>query len=165
MSTPSERLRSRGWVLPPPTPTHYSYLPALRHRDVVHVAGQIPKLSADRLLVTGVLGAGADERRMAEAVRLCVLHALSWVEHLAAGDLNAVTQVLRVNYFFQVGEKGHGGLSPLADVGSTVLMEVFGARGQHPRSVLGVRELPRNAPVLVNMDVALADGTPWPRPT
>ncbi len=156
MSGADARLQALGLTLPQPTPTHYSYLPALRHGATVYVAGQIPKLSADTLLVQGLVGEQVDEAQAREAVRLCVLHALSWVAHHAQGSLDAVEQVLRVNYFFQVGERASTRLSSIADTGSELLTAVFGRQGEHPRSVIGVRELPRDAPVLVSMDVALA---------
>ncbi|MBD9429490.1 RidA family protein [Achromobacter sp. ACM03] len=149
------RLQALGLALPQPTPTHYAYLPALRHGSTVYVAGQIPKLSADQLLVQGAVGEQVGEAAAREAVRLCVLHALSWVAHHAQGSLDAVEQVLRVNYFFQVGERASTRLSAIADTGSELLVAIFGRQGEHPRSVIGVRELPRNAPVLVSMDVAL----------
>ncbi|MEO8247820.1 MAG: RidA family protein [Burkholderiales bacterium] len=155
MAETEARLRALGLVLPPPTPTHFSYLPALKHGNVVYVAGQIPKISADRLVATGLLGKDVDDAAARDAVRLCVLHALSWVAHLVDGHLDEVEQILRVNYFFQVGDGGGHRMSEFADVGSSLLVALFDARGSHPRSVVGVRELPRNAPVLINMDVAI----------
>ena len=150
------RLQALGLALPQLTPTHFSYLPALRHGSTVYVAGQIPKLSVDQLLVQGAVGEQVAEAQARESVQLCVLHALSWVAHHAHGSLDAVEQILRVNYFFQVGERASTRLSAIADAGSELLVAIFGSQGRHPRSVMGVRELPRNAPVLISMDVALA---------
>lgn len=151
----SGRLARLGLTLPAPTPTAFSYRPALRYGNVVHVAGQIPKVSVDRLSVTGILGQDVEEQDAAEATRLCILHALTWVAHCAGGSLDAVDQVLRVNYFFQVPEAGFGRMSQVADAGSNLLADLFGAKGRHARSVIGVRELPRFSPVLVDMEVAL----------
>lgn len=155
MGEMESRLKALGLALPAPTPTHYAYLPALRHGNTVHVAGQIPKVAPDRLLIQGAVGEQVSEEQAREAVRLCVLHALSWVAHSAQGGLDAVAQILRVNYYFQVGERKSARLSAIADTGSELLSELFGAKGRHPRSVIGVRELPRDAPVLIDMDVAL----------
>lgn len=159
MPNADERLRALGLALPPPTPTLFSYAPAIRYRDTVHVAGQIPKTGADTLLAQGVVGESVGAGLGREAVRLCVLHALAWVRDLAGGTLAGVDRVLRVNYFFQVG-RDRGRWSELADEGSELLVAVFGDRGRHPRSVIGVSELPRNAPVLVDLDIALREGTP-----
>ena len=156
MTTASERLKAMGLVLPPPTPTHFSYLPAMRFGNTVHVAGQIPKTSVDTLLVQGRMGEDVSEEMAREAARLCILHALSWVAQLADGDLDDVQQILRVNYYFQVGKDASQRLSAIADAGSDLLVGVLGHRGKHPRSVIGVWELPRNAPVLVDMDVFVA---------
>lgn len=150
-----DRLQRFGLALPKPTPTVFSYRPALRYGNVVHVAGQIPKTSVDRLSVSGVLGQDVSERAAAEATRLCVLHGLAWVAHHANGRLDAVDQVLRVNYFFRVPEGGFGRMSDVADAGSNLLTDLFQEKGQHARSVIGVRELPRSSPVLVDMDIAL----------
>lgn len=149
------RLQRLGLSLPPPMPTAFSYRPALRHGSVVHVAGQIPKVGVDQLSVHGVLGKDVSEQDALEATRLCILHALAWVAHCAGGCLEAVDQVLRVNYFFQVPEGGFGRMSQVADAGSNLLTELFEEKGQHVRSVIGVRELPRFSPVLIDMDVAL----------
>lgn len=136
-------------------PTTFSYRPALRYGNVVHVAGQIPKVSVDQLSVHGILGQDVSEKDAADATRLCVLHALTWVAHCAGGHLDAVDQVLRVNYFFQVPEGGFGRMSQVADAGSNLLADIFEEKGQHARSVIGVRELPRFSPVLIDMEVAL----------
>jgi len=153
------RLRALGLHLPAPTPTVFAYVPALRHRHTVHVAGQIPKTSRDTLLIEGVVGKHVNETMEREAVKLCVLHALAWVSHLGGG-LHRVEQILRVRYFFQVsGRPRHlphpSWLSSLADAGSELLLALFDDCGRHPRSVIGVGELPRNAPVLVELDAAL----------
>lgn len=153
----SGRLARLGLSLPAPTPTVFSYRPALRYGNVVHVAGQIPKVGVDRLSVTGSLGRDVPEEDAAAATRLCILHALAWVAHCAGGHLETVDQILRVNYFFQVPEGGFGRISQVADAGSNLLTELFEAKGQHARSVIGVRELPRCSPVLIDMDVAVRD--------
>lgn len=149
------RLRRGGFELPEPTATHYDYLPAVLHGNTVFIAGQIPKISADRLMVCGVLGRDVDSDLAREATQLCVLHALSWVQALTFGLESTVAQILRVNYYFQVPPGGYGQMSDVADAGSQLLAEALGNRGRHARSVIGVSELPRNSPVLIDMDVAI----------
>lgn len=148
-------LERLGLALPEPTGTHFDYLPALLHEKKVFVAGQIPKITLDRLSVCGALGRAVAHDAAREATRLCVLHALAWIRSLAGSLDDSVARVLRVNYFFQVPEEGYGRMSDVADAGSQLLVAALGERGRHPRSVIGVRELPRDAPVLIDMDVAL----------
>jgi len=43
------------------------------------------------------------------------------------------------------------------DAASRLLIDVFGQTGRHARSAIGVAELPRNAPVEIEMIVAIKD--------
>lgn len=156
MSVIRRRLSQLGLALPGAHPTVFAYQPAIRHGNLILVAGQIPKISQDTLVATGKVGEAVLEQDAHRAVQTCMLNALAWIDALTCTDQAQVAQILRVNYFFQVGSTPHGGLSALADTGSSLLREVFGERGKHPRSVIGVAELPRNAPVLIDMDLALA---------
>ena len=155
MSAIERRLAELGLALPRANPTVYAYQPAIRHGNLIYLAGQIPKVNADTLVCTGRLGdaVGLDEAIV--AMRACVLNALAWIDELTRTDQAQVVQILRMNYFFQVAD-GHGlSLSRIADAGSELLVAIFGDRGRHPRSVIGVAELPRNSPVLINMDLAV----------
>jgi enamine deaminase RidA (YjgF/YER057c/UK114 family) len=44
------------------------------------------------------------------------------------------------------------------DAASSLLAEIFGERGRHARSAVGVAELPRNSPVEIEMVVAIRAG-------
>jgi len=150
------RLSQLGLALPPANATVFMYQPGVRHGDLICIAGQIPKLSQDTLTATGKVGdATLQEAELQLAVRTCVLNALAWIDELTRSDGAQVAQILRVNYFFQVTGNHQQSLSRLADAGSSLLVDVFGEKGRHARSVMGVVELPRNAPVLIDMDVAL----------
>lgn len=155
MSFIAERLQALGLALPQANPTAFDYQPAIRHGKLICVAGQIPKLDKATLIRTGRIGETVDIDDARLAVRTCMLNALAWIDELARSDQARVAQILRVNYFFQVGATNPLSLSELADTGSGLLVEVFGEPGRHPRSVIGVVELPRNAPVLIDMDVLL----------
>lgn len=150
-----QRLRALGHELPSPAATHFDYLPASRYGQTVFVAGQIPKVTDSSLLAYGVVGKDVEQDLAIRATQLCVLHALAWIRSLAGNLDENVERILRVNFFFQVPEESFGGMSQIADAGSQLLAAVLGPRGRHPRSVIGVRELPRNAPVLIDMDVAV----------
>lgn len=150
------RLQALGHELPAPTGTQFDYLPASRHGRTVYVAGQIPKVAERRLLAYGILGKEVDQDLAIRSTQLCVLHALAWVRSLVGSLDENVERILRVNFFFQVPEETFGSMSEIADAGSRLLVAALGEeRGRHPRSVIGVRELPRNAPVLIDMDVAV----------
>lgn len=150
-----QKLKELGFTLPTPTGTLFDYLPASQHGQTVYVAGQIPKLTEDSLLAYGVLGQEVTQELAIQATELCVLHSLAWIKSLIGHLDTNLERILRVNFFFQVPEKPYGEMSTIADAGSRLLVNALGDKGRHPRSVIGVRELPRNAPVLINMDVAV----------
>ena len=150
-----DQLQALGYVLPNPTGTVFDYLPVSQHAQTVYVAGQIPKLTEDSLLAYGALGTAVTEDIAIQATELCVLHALAWTKSLIGNLDRNLERILRVNFFFQVPEEPYGQMSTIADAGSRLLVNALGPRGRHPRSVIGVRELPRNTPVLINMDVAV----------
>lgn len=149
------RAEQLGLVMPPINDTSFAYRPALRVGKMVYLAGQIPKVSRDTILHTGRLGIEVDFQAASECVRCCVLNGLAWIDALTRDDAAQVVQVLRVNYYFQVAETGEPPISALADIGSQLLTQVFGEAGSHVRSVIGVRALPRNSPVLLDLELRL----------
>jgi len=153
--TPEARLQALGYRLPEAVGTRFGYLPALAHAGRVHVAGMIPKLAGDTLYRTGIAGSDVNLADACECARLCALQALAWIR-LAAGSLGAVERVLRLNGYVQVGAAGgFGRMSEVIDAASGVFEAAFGEAGRHPRSVLGVVELPRAAPVMIDLTVSL----------
>ena len=55
MSKPSERLQALGWGLPPVTKPVGTYVPALRHGDLLFLSGQLP-VQDGNVIQTGQVG-------------------------------------------------------------------------------------------------------------
>ncbi len=71
-----------------------------------------------------------------------------------AGTLDAIAQVVRVNFFVNSA----AGFTDQASVGngaSELLVQVLGEAGKHTRCAIGAAELPLNAPVEVDLIVEL----------
>jgi enamine deaminase RidA (YjgF/YER057c/UK114 family) len=137
--------------------TSYSYEPFCRAGDVVYVAGQIPKTGPDTVLQPGLCGDELDLEAARESAALAARQAIYWIE-TAMTEGEALDRVLRLSVFVAVAD-GFAAMSDVADAASEVFIAHFGARGRHPRSVLGVRTLPRNAPVLIEVTARLAPRT------
>lgn len=146
-------LAEAGLDLPPPHPTEFRYVPLAVQGSTAYVAGQIPKTSSDDLLVEGRVGREVTLEEAYAAARLAVLQGLAWID-LQAGGLDNVERVLRMSVFVAAADEFRG-ISHVADAASEVLERAFGDPGRHPRSVIGVSHLPRNAPLLVELTVAL----------
>ena len=148
-------LAAAGLELPQAHPTKYDYIPLSIHERTAFLAGQIPKTGAGAILHSGRVGREVTLEQARDAARLCVLQGLAWLESLAGG-LDNVAKVLRIDVFVAADENFLD-ISDVADAASGVLAIAFDRAGRHPRSVLGVSRLPRNAPVLVELTVALYD--------
>lgn len=133
--------------------TSYSYKPFVRSKDMVFVAGQIPKVGPDTVLRPGSCGTDNDLNSAREGAKLAARQAIHWIEAAMTGS-EMLDQVLRVSVFVAVS-KGFTQISEVADAASETFIEHFGKRGEHPRSVLGLCLLPRNAPVLIEVTARL----------
>ncbi|MCP1337849.1 RidA family protein [Futiania mangrovi] len=152
-SRAAEALAAAGLDLPEPHVTEFDYIPVAVHGTTAYVAGQIPKTGANDLLHAGRVGAEVTAEQAFASARLAALQGLAWVD-ARAGGLDNVERVLRMDVFV-AADDGFRDISRVADAASRVLIHAFGEAGRHPRSVLGVSQLPRNAPVLLEMTLAL----------
>jgi enamine deaminase RidA (YjgF/YER057c/UK114 family) len=143
------RLAELGITLPDVVKPLASYVPAVRSGNLVFTAGQLP-VQAGKLAGTGKVGAEVSPEEASALARICALNALAAVDSLVGID--AVTQVVKV-VGFVASAAGFNGQPGVVNGASVLLAEVFGDRGAHARSAVGVYELPLNAPVEVELVV------------
>lgn len=151
-----QRLAELGLTMPSVAPPQAAYVPALLDGDRVWTSGQLPMVDG-ALQVTGKVGEGAGFVTPAEAhalARVCALNALAAIRSVV-GDLDRVTRVVKV-VGFVASDPAFTGQPMVVNGASELLGEVFGDRGQHARSAVGVAVLPLDAPVEVEMVVSLA---------
>jgi enamine deaminase RidA (YjgF/YER057c/UK114 family) len=156
VGSPVDRLRELGLSLPPVATPGGAYLPARRVGSLVFTAGQIPLVDG-RLAATGKVGAEIDVAQAHGLARQCALNALAAVDALVG--LDAVRGVIKV-VGFVASAPGFGGQPEVVNGASELFAEVFGEAGQHARSAVGVAELPRNAPVEVEIVVEVGGRQP-----
>jgi enamine deaminase RidA (YjgF/YER057c/UK114 family) len=145
----SVRLGQLGIELPEVVKPLASYVPAVRSGNLVYTAGQLP-MQAGKLAGIGKVGAVVSPEQAKELARICALNALAAVDALVGID--AVTQVVKV-VGFVASAPGFNGQPVVVNGASDLLAEVFGDRGSHARSAVGVSELPLDAPVEVELVV------------
>jgi enamine deaminase RidA (YjgF/YER057c/UK114 family) len=126
-----------------------SYVPAARSGNLVYTAGQLP-MQAGKLVRTGKVGTDVTPEEGKALARVCALNALAAVDSLVGID--SVTQVVKV-VGFVASAPGFNGQPGVINGTSDFLVEVFGDRGAHARSAVGVSELPLDAPVEVELVV------------
>jgi enamine deaminase RidA (YjgF/YER057c/UK114 family) len=129
-----------------------AYLPAVRSGSLVFTAGQLPVV-AGALVSTGKVGAEIDAGEAAGLARSCALNALAAVHALVGID--AVRRVVKVTGFV-ASAPGFTDQPAVIDGASSLFGEVFGEAGGHARSAVGVAELPKNAPVEIEIVVEVS---------
>lgn len=144
-----DRLGQLGLTLPEVVVPLASYVPAVRTGNLVYTAGQLP-MQAGKLAGTGKLGAEVTPEEGKALARICALNALAAVDSLVGID--SVTRVVKV-VGFVASAPGFNGQPSVINGASDLLAEVFGDRGAHARSAVGVAELPLDAPVEVELIV------------
>lgn len=145
-------LAAVGLELPPVSAPKGAYTPAVRAGGLVWVSGQIP-LTDGRLTATGRVGREVAADRARELSGQCALAALAAVDHLVG--LDQVVRVVKVVGYVAC-EPGFTGQESVVDGASDVLVAAFGAAGRHARSVVGVADGPLQAPVEIELLVAVA---------
>jgi enamine deaminase RidA (YjgF/YER057c/UK114 family) len=137
-----KKLSELGVVLAEPAAPVANYVPFVRTGNLLMVSGQIC-LDAGKLVATGQLGAGVSIEDGQKAARACAVNVLAQVKS-ALGDLDKVVRVVRLGGFvnaapgFLEGPKVMNGASDL-------MVAVFGDKGRHARTTVGVSSLPRDA--------------------
>ena len=149
----TERLAELGLVLPPVAAPVAAYVPAVRHGDLVFTSGQLP-LVAGKLPRAGKVGpGGVSPEEAAELARTCTLNALA-AAAAAVDGLDAVVRVVKV-VGYVASEPSFTGQPGVVDGASRLLGDVFGEQGAHARSAVGVAALPMDAPVEVELVLAV----------
>ena len=154
MSTVEDRLAALGLVLPPAASPVANYVPAVRTGNLLFIAGQIPR-DADGRLITGRVGDTMDVDAAYQAARSCALQALAAVKD-AVGDLDRVTRVVRVMGLVNAGPD-FGEQPAVINGCSDLLVEVFGDKGRHARSAVGMAGLPNDIPVEIEVIIEVDD--------
>lgn len=149
MTTVSDRLRELDVTLPGVAAPAGAYVPAVRSGSLVFTAGQLPFVDG-ALAATGKVGAEVSVDDAAGLARVCGLNALAAVDDLVGID--SVVRVVKVTGFV-ASAPGFSQQPAVIDGASALLGEVFGEQGAHARSAVGVAELPRGAPVEVEIVV------------
>jgi enamine deaminase RidA (YjgF/YER057c/UK114 family) len=151
MST-ADNLTALGIQLPPVPVPVASYVPARRVGNLVFSSGQTPTRDGE-LLLKGKLGRELTVEQGQEAARISVLNCLAALQQ-ELGTLDAIESVVKLTGFVASAE-GFGDQPSVINGASVLLEQVFGERGKHARSALGMAELPYGAPVEVELVVSV----------
>lgn len=114
---------------------------------LVVVSGQIPLVDG-KIAVTGKVGAGVSIEQGQHAARICFVNLLAQLKAATGGDLDQVKRVVRLGGFIAAGPDftQH---AQVMNGASDMAVAVFGEKGRHARTTIGVPALPGDAAVEV----------------
>jgi enamine deaminase RidA (YjgF/YER057c/UK114 family) len=145
--TAEDKLAALGITLPTLGAPIANYVGSVRTGNLLIVSGQLCLGADGKLVATGKLGGSVSIEQGQRAARACAINLLAQVK-AALGDPDRVTRVVRLGGFiastpdFLDGPKVMNGASDL-------IVEVFGDKGRHARTTVGVAVLPLDAAVEV----------------
>ena len=148
------RLAELGLVLHGPHPPHEPLLAVVVHDGVARTSGQLPRIDG-QLTCIGVVGDTVSVDDAREAAAVCALNALA-VLQAELGSLDRVERILSVTGYV-ASAPGFDQQPTVVDGASQVLVDVFGDRGRHTRSAVGVAALPRGGAVEIELTAAIRD--------
>lgn len=152
MTLPSRRLADLGLSLPAVVPPLAAYVPAVRFEDLVYTAGQLPLVNGS-LRAAGKVGAEVSVEEAVDCAQVAALNGLAAVADLA-GELDAISRIVKVTVYV-ASAAGFTDQPLIANGASQLLGDVFGQAGRHARSAVGVAVLPLDAPVELELVVAV----------
>lgn len=152
--TPVQNLQKLGIVLPKPSSPIANYVKYVRTGNLIYFSGTGPG-KPDGTFIKGKLGKDLSIEEGAEAARITGINLLASLKD-AIGDLGKVKRIVKVLGMVNCTEnfteqpKVINGFSDL-------MVEVFGEKGKHARSAVGMFSLPMNIAVEIEMIVEVAD--------
>jgi enamine deaminase RidA (YjgF/YER057c/UK114 family) len=149
--TVAQRLADIGLQVPALVAPLAAYVPAVRTGRLVFTAGQLP-LANGELTAVGIVGRDVTVQAAEQAAAQCALNAIAAIASVA--DLDEVERVVKVTGFV-ASAPDFTAQPSVVNGASNLLLAAFGEAGRHARSAVGVPVLPLNAPVEVEVTVAL----------
>ncbi len=150
-----KKLEEMGLKLPPSSAPIANYVRAVRAGNLLFVAGHVASMPDGTPLNPGKLGREVDIEQGYESARQAMLNCLSSIRE-NIGDLDRVKRVVKllcmVNCTPEFGDQ-----PKVANGASDLLVALYGDRGRHARSAVGMGSLPGNSCIEIEMIVKVED--------
>ncbi|HXA46408.1 MAG TPA: RidA family protein [Burkholderiaceae bacterium] len=155
MTSITQRLAQIGHQLPPLEAPVANYLNYTFQGNNLVIAGQIGRIDATK---AGLVGAGLSAEDARLEAEQAALGLLAVIDTATDRDADRVVQVLRLGVYIAASPH-FDQHSIVANGASDLLVAVFGERGRHARTAIGVASLPAGAAVEVDAVVQLREPT------
>jgi enamine deaminase RidA (YjgF/YER057c/UK114 family) len=141
------RLAELGITLPEVAAPAANYVPFVAVGGIVYISGQVSRDAAGGL-IKGKLGDGTAPEAGAAAARTCALALIAVLKTACDGDLDRVKRVVKLTGFVN-SAPDFTDQPKVVNGASDLMVEVFGEKGRHARSAVGMAGLPLGVAVEV----------------
>lgn len=142
-----KKLSELGITLPVPSAPIANYVGLVRTGNLVMVSGQLCFGSDGKLVAAGKLGSDVSVEQGQAAARACAINLLGQLK-AGLGNLDKVARVVRLGGFINASPDFSDG-PKIMNGASDLMVAVFGDKGRHARTTVGVAALPLNAVIEV----------------
>ena len=129
-----KKLKSLGVILPNAPAPAANYVPFVKVDSLVYVSGQISL--GPNGLIKGILGKDMAVEQGKLAARQCAINLLAQVKVACDGDLDRLTQVIKLGGFVNSTPNFFDQPS-IINGASDFLVEILGDNGRHARTAVG----------------------------
>ena len=152
--TIENKLEDLGLVLPDQKPPLGAYVPYLERDGLVFISCQGPVLAGGGA-ICGRLGDGLDIEDGARAAQLSALNILAQIRAAVGGDWQKMSRIVRLSGYVN-GTPDFTHHPAVVNGASELFVELFGSRGRHTRSAVGVAGLPMGWAVEIDAIVEIS---------
>ncbi len=147
------KLKELGIEIPPAAAPLANYVPFAIEGKLVFISGQVPRGADGKLKFVGKVGKDLTEKDGYDAARLCALNGLAQLK-AAAGSLDKVKRIVRLGGFVNCVPEFMN-QPQVINGASDLVVQIFGDKGRHARTAVGVGSLPANVAAEVDIVAAL----------
>jgi enamine deaminase RidA (YjgF/YER057c/UK114 family) len=146
------RLAEIGVTLPNVPKPVASYLPVVRSGNLLFLSGQLCTVTGE-LKYQGKVGKEVSLEDACQAAKIAAINSLAVIKQ-QVGSLDKVKRIVKV-VGYVASDPSFSDQPKVINGASDFLVDVFGDKGSHARSAVGVAALPLNVPVEVEMIVEI----------
>jgi enamine deaminase RidA (YjgF/YER057c/UK114 family) len=148
-----KKLKDMGILLPEASKPVANYVPAVKAGNLLFVSGHGP-YNDGKTVLSGKLGKELSIEEGYKTARNVALNCLASTK-ATLGDLDKVKRVVKLLGMVNCTEDFKD-QPKVINGASDLLVEIFGDKGKHARSAVGMQSLPNNIPVEIEMILEVA---------
>jgi enamine deaminase RidA (YjgF/YER057c/UK114 family) len=156
MSKIEDRIRELGITLPDVPSPIANYVPGVQTGNLIYAAGLGAANRPDGTAPNGKVGVDLTVEEGYEAARLTGINILARLKGLV-GDLDRIERIVKLLVMVNC-PPDFGDHPAVANGCSDLMVEVFGDKGRHARSAVGMTSLPHQMPVEIEVIAEVRPG-------